>query len=189
MLDALLSRPTRTVRTRMQALIYLAAVLTRFHQFPTATALYDYLIGSQMLDPQTCHGLRLGRAMSLLREDRLVDADQAISELRRAPGAADSGGLALIEIYRDVKTGHPQHAIDIFSAKRDVMRAQLAHRLSDACALIARAYDLLSNHAQAAAHYHDATLLSPQVELSRRYPEIACLAGRYPAALRPPELP
>jgi hypothetical protein len=36
--------------------------------------------------------------------------------------------------------------------------------------------------------YERATLLTAVSEMNRRYPEVAALAGRYPAAARPPEM-
>jgi hypothetical protein len=62
-----------------------------------------------------------------------------------------------------------------------MLRHQLGHRFADACVLAARAYDLAGQSEQAAAAYRDATLLSPAVELNRRYPEVAMLADKYPA--------
>jgi hypothetical protein len=51
--------------------------------------------------------------------------------------------------------------------------------------LAARAYDMLGREAEARAAYENATLLSPEVELQRRYAEVRRLAGKYPAATAP----
>ena len=185
MLQRLLSRPTRTPQAHVQGLVFLASVLARYHRFGDAVKVYDHLLELDILDPRTAHALRLGRAMSLLREDRLVDADRAIGELRRGPDGAESGGLALIEIYRDVKTGHPDEAIDIFADRLPQMRRQLGHRVADAYVLLAAAYDRLGRTDEAARAYLDATTLSDEDELHRRYPELAPLRGKYRAAPRP----
>jgi hypothetical protein len=66
------------------------------------------------------------------------------------------------------------------------MREQLGQRVADAHALAARAYDMLGREAEARAAYENATLLSPEVELHRRYAEVRALAGKYPAAAMPP---
>ena len=124
--------------------------------------------------------------MSMLHEDHLFDADRAISELRRGP-AAGSGALALLEIYRDVKTGHPAEAVELFEQKLPVLRDQLGHRSADAYALAARAYDLLGREADARTAFRNATLLAPVVELFRRYPEVQKLADRYKPAPAPAE--
>ena len=189
LLREILSRPARGIGLRSQALIYLGAVLARYHRFTDAIAVYDHLLDHQLVDGGTAYGLRLGRVMAMLREDHLFDADRAIAELRRLGNSAgvDSGGLALVEIYRDVRTGHPDEAVAIFEDKLPVLRDQLGHRVADAYALAARAYDLLGRSAEAQDAYSRATLLAPLIELHRRYPEVEKLAGRYATSPAPQE--
>jgi cytochrome c-type biogenesis protein CcmH/NrfG len=184
----MLSQPARSDHGRIQALIFLAAVLARYGRYGDSITVHDYLLDHVDLDPGTEYGLRLGRAMALLQEDRLFDADRAINELRRAAGDADSAGLALVEIFRDVKTGHPAEAVEIFNAKLTALRQQLGHRCADAWALVARAYDLLERPADAQTAYANATLLAPERELQRRYSEVAKLGGKYVASPAPPEM-
>jgi len=188
MLQAMLSQPARSPLARAQSLLYLGMVLARYHRFEDSVTVHDYLLEEIPLDDVTEHGVRLGRAMSLLREENLLDADRAIAELRRASRGVESAGLALVEIYRDVKTGHPAEAIEMFEGRLPVMRRQLGHRLADAWALAARAYDLLGRSEEAAVAYQNATILAPLPELTRRYPEISALAGKYPPAPAPPEV-
>lgn len=185
MLDKLLSKPTRTPGARLQALIYLAGVLARYHRYADAIAIQEYLLANAQFDAGTAHGLKLMRAMAMLHADHLFDADRALADLRRE--SPDSAGVALIEIYRDVKTGHPEEAIEIFNARLPALRDQLGHRVADAYALVARAHDLLDQQADAAAHFERATLLTPPEELFRRYPEVAAMKDRYPAAPVPQE--
>jgi tetratricopeptide (TPR) repeat protein len=189
LLQDVLSRPARGVGPRSQALIYLGAVLARYHRFADAMAVYDHLLDHNLVEGGTAYGLRLGRVMAMLREDHLFDADRAIAELRRLGNSAgvDSGGLALVEIYRDVKTGHPDEAVAIFEDKLPVLRDQLGHRVADAYALAARAYDLLGRETEAQDAYTRATLLAPLIELHRRYPDVEKLAGRYQPAPAPAE--
>jgi tetratricopeptide (TPR) repeat protein len=185
LLQQQLSQPARTPQMRAQALIFLASTLVRYHRFDEAIAVHTELLDSGLLDEGSMYGVRLGRAMAMLREDSLVDADQAMSEVRRSPAAPNSAGYALVELYRDVKTGHPAEAVEIFQAKRDLFRQQLGHRVADAWALVARAYDLLGRSDEAATAYHNATLLAPVAELQRRYPEVTALEGKYPVATAP----
>lgn len=185
MLDAMLAKPALTMGARLQALVYLASVLARYHRFGDAIAVQNYLLEHAEFDAGTAHGLKLMRTMAMLHEDQLVDADRALGDLRRE--LPDSAGLALIEIYRDVKTGHPAEAIEIFHAKAPALRAQLGHRIADAYALVARAHDLLDQNAEAAVAFERATLLSPVEELCRRYPEVAAIREKYPAAVAPSE--
>jgi Ca2+/Na+ antiporter len=225
--QGLLSEPARTPWGRVQGLIYLSGILARYHRFTDAISVQDYLLEHVNLDGSTAHSLQLGRAMAMLREDHLFDADQAISELRRqairasekreekdeedesanvaapmnapleagwkplltmsgkTPRTHGSAGLALVEMYRDVKTGHPVEAEATFNEKLPILRQQLGHRLGDAYVLVARAYDLLNRAADAAGMYEKATLLAPAAELHRRYPEVAVLGSKYSAAAAP----
>jgi tetratricopeptide (TPR) repeat protein len=205
LLVGLLSRPTRTPQARVQALIYLSSVLGRYNRFEDAIAVQNHLLEHVRLDANTVHALRLGRAMAMLREDHLVDADRAIVELRRqvqranvstvanevenaSEPAVQSAGLALIEMYRDVKTGHPNEAVEIFERSLPALRDQLGHRAGDAYGLLAKSYDMLGRESDAQAAYEKATLLTSPVELDRRYPELRSLAGKYRAAARPAAL-
>lgn len=188
LLQEILSRPARTPNQRTQALIYLSAVLSRYHRFADAIAVQEHVLEHGLVDESTAQGLRLGRAMAMLREDHLFDADRAISELRRsARGGAELPGLALVELYRDVKTGHPAEGTNLFESRVTALRDGLGHRVADAYALAARAYDMLGRTTEAQDAYTRATLLAPSIELHRRYPEMAPLAGRYTPAPAPPE--
>jgi tetratricopeptide (TPR) repeat protein len=185
LLDGMLSRPTRTGAARVQALVYLCSVLGRYHRFADVMAVHDYLLAHAQFDASATHSLKLMRTMAMLHEDHLFDADRAINELRRE--APESGGLALVELYRDVKTGHASEAIDLFRGRLPALRGQLGNRLGDAYALAARAYDLLGREAEAAAEYERATLLANPEELIRRYPELGAMKGKYRAAEMPKE--
>lgn len=188
LLQTILSRPARSPVARAQSLLYLAMVLARYHRFEDSVAVHDYILKEIPVDDVTDHGLRLGRAMSLLREDNLLGADRAISELRRTSRGIESAGLALVEIYRDVKTGHPAEAIEMFQSRLSAVRRQLGHRVADAWALVARAYDMLDRQPEAQAAYENATLLLPLAELARRYPEITPLVEKYHRAPAPREV-
>jgi tetratricopeptide (TPR) repeat protein len=186
-LESLLSRPTRNPHARTQALVFLAAVLARFHRFGDAVSVYEHVLEHKLVEGEGAYGLKLGRAMALLREDRLFDADRAINELRRGDPARESAGLAMVEIYRDVKTGHPREALEVFERKLPALRSQLGHRVADGWALAARAYDQLGEEGAARQAYENATLLSSETELHRRYPEVARLQGKYSPAAAPTE--
>jgi tetratricopeptide (TPR) repeat protein len=182
-----LSKPARTLQLRTEALIYLASVLARYHRFDDAIAVHTYLLDNDLCAGGTAYGLKLGRAMAMLREDHLFDADRAINDLRRN-GPPDSAGFFLLDMFRDVKTGHPDEAIRVFEDKLTVFRDQLGHRLGDAYILAARAYDLLDRKPEAADAFRKATLLEPLIELCRRYPEVQKLIGKYAPAPPPVEM-
>jgi tetratricopeptide (TPR) repeat protein len=188
LLQTMLSRPARSPFSRAQLLLYLSMVLARYHRFEDSVTVHDYVLHEIPLDDATEHAVRLARAMSLLREDNLLDADRAISELRRASRGMESAGLALVEIYRDVKTGHPAEAVEMFESRLQVMRKQLGHRAADVWALAARAYDLLGRTTDARAAFENATLLTPLAEIVRRYPEVEPLSKTYVPAPAPAEV-
>ena len=206
----LFTRPMMSAERRMHALTALASILTRYHRFDDARVVHDYLL--QRLDrspatadgltpargptdptpdPSTAHAIRVARAMGLLREDRLVDADRAMSELRRevslardevrraaGPEAAAkvrSAGLVLLDLYRDVKTRHYEEATIGFERSIESLREQLGGRVADAWLLYAAALQGLGRDGEAKVAYLNATALIPAVELHRRYPETAVL--------------
>ncbi len=187
LLDRFLSEPVRSPRLWARALVQLAALLGRHHRFEDAITVQSFLIDHELLDDASDYTVRLGRAMAMLREDHLVDADRAIGDLRRRAPAEQSGGLSLVEIFRDVKTGHAEEAIHLFTDRLGVMRLQLGHRVADAHGLVAQAYEMMGREGEAKAAYERATLLAPPSELHRRYPELAKLAAKYPATIAPRE--
>ncbi|MGA2497117.1 MAG: hypothetical protein ABSH20_05220 [Tepidisphaeraceae bacterium] len=186
MIEHLLSVPAQTPQGRFQAMVFLAATLARYHRFHDAVELYERLLTIEGLDPASAHGLKLGRAMSLLRDDRLYDADRAIMDLRR-DGAGVSAGLELVEIYRDVKTGHPQDALERFDKQLGMLKRALGCRTADAWGLVAAAKLMLGDVRGAQENWHAATALVPAIELVRRYPELAAVSQACPAAAVPQE--
>lgn len=207
-LQELLGKPSRMPHVRVQGLIFLTSVLVRYGRFDDAVTVQNFLLEHVDMDGGTSHGLRLARTMALLRQDHLFDADRAISELRNQVSRAGrvreqenetklageespqslSAGLALVEIYRDVKTGHPAEAIETFKETLPSLREQLGIRVADAHALVATAYHQLEQPTEAELHFQKATLLAPAVELHRRYPETQVLSEKYAAATMPKEV-
>ena len=94
-LQSMLTQPTRSAQVRVQALLYLAAVLGRYHRYADAIVVQDYLLTEVDLDPGTVYALKLGKTMGVLHQDLLSDAHQALGELRRVEGSGQSAGLAL----------------------------------------------------------------------------------------------
>ena len=200
---SLLSAPMKSDGARLSTLIAFSSVLTRYHWFESARRVHDEILEARSaVDPSIVHTITVARAMTLLREDRLVDADSAIGELRRdvnrardaarraqtsagkeidtvAIRAIDSAGLALLELYRDIKTGHFDEAIELFESRMKLMRDQLSTRVADAWTLVARAYDAKARPTEAATAFRRATSLAPFAELSRRYPELVGLDRKF----------
>lgn len=95
MVEHLLSVPARRLQGARQisrASFSLRSCWRRCqYRFHDAIEVYDYLLSLEGFDPSSAHGLQLGRAMSLLRDERLYDADRAIMDLRRE-GQGGIGG-------------------------------------------------------------------------------------------------
>jgi tetratricopeptide (TPR) repeat protein len=190
LVQTFLSTPAHSEAARAQGLLFLAMVLARYHRFDDSVAVHEYVLDEIGLDDASQQSVRLGRAMALLRAENLLDADRAIAELRRDSRATGgpSAGLSLLELYRDVKTGHPTEALEIFEQRLPMMRKQLGHRVGDAWALAARAFDLLGRSDEARGAYQNAKMLLPLSELRRRYPEIAVLSEKYSPMPAPVEV-
>jgi len=190
--QSFLSGPSRSPGMRGQGLLFLAMVLARYHRFDDSISVYEHILDELALDDAAAHSVKLGRAMSLLRAENLLDADRAIAELRREmrQGAPPNelAMLALVEMYRDVKTGHPNEAIETFNLRFEDVRKTLGHRVADAWALVARAYDMLQKDTEAESAFRNATLLAPFPELVRRYPEVAAMKDRFSSAHAPTEV-
>lgn len=185
--EALLGVPSTSPRFRAQALLELAAILMRYERFEDAIAVHTHLLENEPLDDASSYVIRMSRAMAMLREDHLLDADRAIADLKRRSAGNVSGLQALIELYRDVKTGHAAEALELIDERLPLIRKQMGHRVADAHALHARALDMLDRKEEAAAAFERATLLAPAGELLRRYPDLRPMFDRYTPAPAPAE--
>lgn len=200
-LQQLMRKPMRSDQHRLRALILLASLLARLGRYDGSLNVYNELVDSEKLTGSSGAMVKLSRAMVMLQSDHLYDADRAINELRRlidrggaeqelqqmdpsipqaSPDETFVGALRLIELYRDVKTGHAQEAIEIFENYLPVMTRGLGHRVGDAYALVAAAYDHLGQTDRAAERFRDGTTLQGVSDLLNRYVELRSLVTRYP---------
>lgn len=104
---------------------------------------------------------------------------QPIDTVASGIDAMTLAGLRLVELYRDVKTGHTAEAMELFHTHRDTLRRGLGHRVAEAHALVAVAYDRANRPADAARAFADATALQPMPELLNRYVEVRPLIAKY----------
>lgn len=170
-LATLLSRPMVLPQSRIQALMYLSTVLAHYQRFADASKVHDYITDHAQLDPVSDQGLRAARVWALLRDDRLVDADRGIIELKRMCGANRSASLAMAELYRDIKTGHGEEALAEFQSDLPILRRQLGHRSADAWALAACAARAMGKLEDARSMARNALLLGDAREILARFPE------------------
>jgi tetratricopeptide (TPR) repeat protein len=195
-----MSRPMRHDQHRLRAMVLLATLLSRLGRHEDALVVYDALTQDERVAGPSGALVKLGRAMSLLQSDHLYDADRAIVDLRRLidrggaedelqqfdasapPSPADAmsiGGLRLIELYRDVKTGHAEEAVHLFEQSLPTLTAGLGHRAGEAHALAAVAYDQLARPDDAQRCFANATALQGVADLLNRYPECRTLLTKY----------
>lgn len=170
-LATLLSRPMLIPQARIQALIYLSAVLAHYQRFGDVAKVHDYILQRAQLDPGTDQRLRSASIWAMLREDRLVDADRAIVELRRSCGSTRSPSLAMAELYRDIKTGHGEEALAEFHSDLPMLRQQLGHRSADAWALASCASRAMGKLDDARTMARNALLLGDARDILSRFPE------------------
>jgi hypothetical protein len=187
MLDRFLIEPAQTPETWGRALALMSAILARHHRYEDAITVQEFLLEEDVLGDATDYAVRVGRAMAMLHEDHLVDADRAIGDLRKRLPGDRSAGLTLVELYRDVKTGHSDEAIEIFNKRQGMLRSQLGHRMADAYLMLSAAHDRLGQTADAKEAFGRATLLGPAAELFRRYSDLEPLAQKYGVTPAPPE--
>ena len=85
--------------------------------------------------------LRQGLRSVLEREEDLTVVGEASSETEAEAvvNAADPG-VVLLDLYRDVKTGHPEEALMVFGRAMPALRDQLGVRSADAWMLVAAAH-------------------------------------------------
>lgn len=173
----LLEKPVMLPQVRVQALIYLGAILVRQGQYQQVLDLYDHLLGTMAFPPQIAVSLKCVRVYAMLRGEFLSDAYQAIVQLKReAPGGLAM--LSLLELYRLVKMGHPADALELFGQSQTQMAAQLGHRSCDGWALAAAAAMALGREQDAEGYARNAGLLGDVREIAKRFPECKAIVDR-----------
>lgn len=173
---------------RARALGMYVAVLGRLGRHEQTVKLVEMMLEEGVL-LSTVPALRTVRIHALLREDRLVDADRAITELKRSGREGHTGALlALAEAYRDVRTGHGGDLLEAHDRRRAVVASEIGTRVADLYALAAWAARRGGDIDKARQFWRRATLLGIERELVERYPELSDVARELPAEPLPPEL-
>jgi len=199
-LQGLMASPMRADQHRLRAMVLLATFLARNGRYDDALVVYNELTGTERVAGPSGAMVKIGRAMAMLQSDHLYDADRAITDLRRLidrGGAEDElqqidsaapampadalaiSALRLVELYRDVKTGHAEEAIASFEKNLPLLTAGLGHRVGEAHALVAVAYDRLNRPDDARQRFLDGTALQGIADILNRYPEVRPLIAKY----------
>lgn len=191
-LTDILSRPMLSPLHRARALNVYVLALLHVRRFEDAERAAGGMLGEGV--PLTMvTSLRARRVYAMLREDRLVDADRALGELRRQDREVDVAGnagamVALLGIYRDAVTGHGDDALQSLNKHRATIAKHLGVRVGDADALAAHAAFGMGQADLAATLWHRATLLVSPASLVESYPPLGKTAAGLTAATIPGEL-
>lgn len=184
-LAALVGAPMLSPLARARALAAYVTMLARTGRHDEAVRATDALLAEGVPDAMV-PALRAVRTIALLRDDRLIDADRAINDLRKLGRDGQPGAfLALVEAYRDVRTGHGDDVLSHHTRRRALVRDALGTRVADLDALAAWAALRHGDEPGAAALWRRATVVRPAPELIWLYPELAEVAAR----LAPPNSP
>ena len=172
-----LNTPSPRPHVKIQALIYVTAAWARVGKFGDVIKLCDYLLDQAIFPPGMANSLKCMRAYAMLRDERLSDSYQAISMLRREfPGG--SAMMSVLELYRLVKTGHHEDAVQFFDARKRQLAEQLGHRSSDGWALAASSLLLLGRREESMIYARRACTLGEPSEIIRRFPECCKVMGQ-----------
>ena len=133
-------------------------------------------------DPASRETVEEGEEAAAL-DSVLASEGTSAEEMPRPP--FDSAALTMVEMYRDIQTRHSDEALAMLEEKRPALREALGVRLGDALGLAALASHRQPDVDRARRYWSEATCLTPEVELLRRYPELAEVAGAYPATALP----
>lgn len=185
---AVLSHPMLSPMNRARALGAFLTTLARIGRFDESALMVDAMLAEGvpmgMVAP-----LRAVKAYVLLREDRLVDADRAVTDIRKMGRDGFSGAvLALAETYREVRTGHTEDLLAAHDKRRIAVAEELGHRVSDLDALAAWAAMTRKDDNLAKRLWRRATIVGQIGELVDRYPELKEVASRFTASPVPAEL-
>lgn len=187
-LSGVLAKPMLSPLARVRALFAYVGALVRFGRFDEAVTAVDELleegVPSAMVAP-----LRGAKAFALLREDRLADADRAVTDLKKLGRDGPAGAvLALAEHYREVRTGHVAEVLEHHETRRKLIAQHFTSRVADADALAAWAAYQLGNISLAGKFWQRATTVGNVTELLERFPELSKLTSAIAPAPLPPEL-
>ncbi len=185
-LRRLLRRPVPHPAARAESLLALAAVAEASDSFDISQRIYEHLLQERQADPLQLHTARVGLGAAMLRTGQTTDAVGLIDRLEREelPGSLKAH-IELLALFREVTMGHATERLDRAEERRELFRRHLGTRAAYGYALLAVAFDIGGDAGQAGRCWHDATMLLPAAELTRRFGELRRVLDKYPAAAVP----
>lgn len=200
-LRQLLRKPVPVAQVRYQALLELAGVAEHTGELGEAEEIYQAIAEEQ---PGGLLGslALLGRAIVLLKLDRLADAEAVIRPLEIASQSEPLKALVgLARLYQQIRTGHYAEALENESDKCESARQGLGTKAAFIYALLALAHKHMAKvggadesdskqfeeqSGRARELWQKATMLIRPDNLIQKFPELAEMAETFPPA---PELP
>ena len=200
-LRMLLLKPVPSSQVRYQALLELAGVAEHTGQLAEAEEVYQAITKEQ---PRGLLGslATLGRAIVLLKLDRLADAEAVLRPLEIAAQQPPFRALVLLgRLYQQIRTGHYREALEEETVKCDAARLGLSTKAAFVYGLLALAHEQLSKFptsqeeesgesqrhlARAKELWQMATMLIRPDNLLYKFPELTEIARTLTPA---PELP
>jgi len=163
----------------VQGVLLLGANLMTLRQWDAAIEAQTYLLDHLPAQHPTAHLLRAQRAMGLLREDRLADADSELRALQRAD--VDGLTMSIVKLgllMQRVKTHHDADALaEAASDDPHQTFAPIGTEAAYGYGMLALASHRTQQPDQAQRWWHDATMLLPAEHLIDAMPEFAPLAA------------
>jgi len=179
---ALIPRVQRWPDHHLQATMLLTADLAALHAYEAAAAGQSYLLRFVPEGHPAGQILRLQRALALLHEDRLADADDELRQVEREKRSPLAEALHRVaRMYQQLRT-HRAAEVVADADQRPARLRPLAVEAGYAYGMMAAAFDRLDQSDEARRWWKLATLLLPDAAIAREAPETAGLAERYAPA-------
>lgn len=185
LLQQVLSRPIDSPEMRGSALLSLAEVAASRGRHAAAVTLCDSVLEIRTGEA-SARLAKIRKALSLLAEDRLTDANTLIDSLRAQQLPEPLGTLVeLAVLYRQIRTGHVEDAVAAAPQLARRAREHLGHRAAMVYGLQASAHLAGGDRPSAERYYDCATRLMTPARLGEQLPDLASLDGQLEPARRP----
>ena len=202
-LQMLLRKPVPSSQIRYQALLELAGVAEHTQRLGEAEQIYQAIAKEQ---PRGLLGglATLGRSITLLKLNRLADAESVLRPLEISAQQPPFRALVLLgRLYQQIRTGHYREALENESTKCETARLGLSTKAAFVYGLLALAHQQLSKYptseeeesgdsqrhiARAKELWLMATMLIRPDNLSQKFAELTEIAQTFTPAPGLPEV-
>lgn len=182
---SLLQRPLDPPGARLRALLGLATVAEGQRQYAVCQHVLERVRRECVADRGLDAYVRIALADTMLQNDQLHDAVQLIERLNREDLPASlKARVEMLNLFRAVRMGQAQDAVDRADERRELFRRHLGTKAGYGYGLLAAAFDRAGESGRAAAMWCDATTLLDAAEIVDRFAEVRFVAAKYSSAKR-----